>query len=305
MACRMFRNIRLRQDALDRIAQANEILADPEYHGMRLTLRQLYYQFVRRNWIENSEKSYKALSTIISNGRLAGHIDWDAIEDRGREPITPSQWSSLSSLVSGALRAYRLPRWKGQKYYAELWVEKQALAGVLEPLAYEYHVTLMVNKGYSSQSAMHESANRFIRNCDMDDTGECERKPKLFYLGDHDPSGEDMVRDIRDRMEMFGVCGIEVEKIALTTAQVRQYNPPPNPAKITDPRAAGYIAQHGRRSWEVDALPPTVLVQIIRNSFDRILNRGLMNEVIRREETHRERLREAVAEIDSDGDEDE
>jgi len=99
-----------------------------------LTLRQLYYQLVSRNVIPNTEKSYKNLSTLVSDARLAGKMDWNAIEDRVRVPRMSSEWGSVSELVEDALAAYRRPRWAGQRNYVELWVEKDALAGVLLPL---------------------------------------------------------------------------------------------------------------------------------------------------------------------------
>jgi hypothetical protein len=119
----------------------------------------------------------------------------------------------------------------------------------------------------------------------------------LFYLGDHDPSGEDMVRDIGDRMEVFGVEGLEVRKLALTMDQVRQYNPPPNPAKLTDPRAQGYIAEHGDSSWEVDALDPDTLSALIRGAFAGVIDQEKMDEVIAQEETDKIALREAAADL--------
>ena len=122
---------------------------------------------------------------------------------------------------------------------------------------------MMVNKGYSSQSAMRDSALRYQR-C-MASYGSTE--PVLKYLGDHDPSGKDMRRDIADRMAMFGVEGLRVDMIALTTDQVKLYDPPPNPAKITDPRAKQYIEEFGEESWELDALPPRELQRIIQESI--------------------------------------
>jgi hypothetical protein len=168
--------------------------------------------------------------------------------------------------------------------------EKDALSGVLRPLAREFHVTMMVNIGYSSQSAMYDSASRFMAASDAGK--EC----KLFYLGDHDPSGEDMVRDIRDRLEMFGAT-VEVEKIGLTMAQVERYNPPPNPAKLTDPRSAEYVDKHGAVSWEVDALPPEVLNRLVRGSITEIVDGKKMDEIKRREEADKRRLLAAVREI--------
>ena len=233
------RNVRFRPDTLERIEQMVEIVDEYQQQGLRLTARQLYYQFVSRGLIPNKDAEYKKLTSTLTDARYAGLVDWDAIEDRGREPNTPSEWDSPSDLMESALRSYRLPRWKGQPNYVELWVEKQALAGVLEPLAREYHATLMVNKGYSSASAMKESADRIKRACILnqerldeietalteaeDDEqlkdelgaeltgGKVLRRPIILYLGDHDPSGEDMVRDIGTRLKEFGVLWLKVE----------------------------------------------------------------------------------------------
>ncbi len=321
MAEEKFRSVNFRPESRERIVQLRDIVDEYQQQGLRLTARQLYYQCVSRDIVPNTPAEYKKLTALLTDARYAGMIDWSAIEDRGREPNTPSEWNTPADLVESALRAYRLPRWKGQDTYVELWVEKQALAGVLAPIAREFHATLMVNKGYSSASAMKESADRLReRTLSEDDRSaldetrsiygidsgnyedQCvelgdgmETSPVVLYLGDHDPSGEDMVRDIKTRLEEFGVLNLTVEKIGLTIAQVKQYNPPPNPAKITDPRAADYIAKFGAKSWEVDALPPNVLTRLIRAAFAKHIDKGLMDEVKAREELDKELLRKAVA----------
>jgi hypothetical protein len=285
-----YKSLRFSATKRDLIRECAEIIDTYMGQGLTLTLRQLYYQLVTRNTIENKERSYKNLGTLVSNARLAGLLDWDAIEDRVRVPRSPPEYTDLNDLANAALNSYRLPRWDGQSYYAELWVEKDALAGVLSPLASEFHVTLMVNRGYSSQTAMRDGALRFEHN----GSG---KNLSLFYLGDHDPSGEDMVRDIRDRFAMFGVADVEVQKIALTIEQVREYDPPPNPTKVSDPRADKYIAEHGDESWEVDALPPNVLAQLVRDAFAEIVNTKLMDKIKRREERDKKDLRKAVAHL--------
>jgi len=317
------RSVKFRPESLTRIKQLSDIVDEYQQQGLRLTARQLYYQCVSRDIVPNTPAEYKKLTALLTDARYAGRIDWDAIEDRGREPNTPADWTDIQDRVEAALRTYRLPRWKGQDNYVELWVEKQALAGVLEPIAREFHATLMVNKGYSSASAMKESADRLCERTLEDrvrsalnetrsiygaDSGnyedqrlqaEDERRvrPIILYLGDHDPSGEDMVRDIKTRLEEFGVLGLRVEKIGLTIAQVKRYNPPPNPAKITDPRAGGYIAKFGSKSWEVDALPPNVLTRLIRAAFTKHVDKPSMDAVKAQEEIDKELLRKAVAGI--------
>ena len=282
-----FKETNFRPASRELIELCDEIITEYQADNLRLTLRQLYYQLVTKNAIPNVERSYKNLSTLVTDARLAGLLDWDAIEDRVRQPRVPSEWENIQGLVESALRSYRLPRWEGQRHYVELWVEKDALAGVLRPIASEYHVTLMVNRGYSSASAMYESANRFQGHQSLSDC-------VLLYLGDHDPSGEDMVRDVRERLEIFGAM-VKVKKIALTMGQVRKHQPPPNPAKVTDPRAAAYIAEFGEHSWEVDALPPRVLAATIRRELEALVNRDLMAAVELREKKDKEFLRKAVS----------
>lgn len=276
------------------VQHCSQIIANYLAQNLRLTLRQLYYQLVTRNLITNQEKSYKNLSSIVSDARLAGLLDWEAIEDRIRQPRVNLEFNDLGERCKLACDNYRLPRWKDQDAYVELWVEKDALAGVLQPLARDHHVTMMVNRGYSSQSAMYEAANRFK-----------EAEPKhgiIFYLGDHDPSGEDMVRDIRDRFKMFGVGEnsvheFEIRKLALTMEQIEEHEPPPNPAKMTDPRAGEYVAEHGNSSWEVDALPPEVLAQIIRDAFLEVIDQDKMDAIIEQEEKDKAELTKAVEKI--------
>lgn len=282
MSKEAFREKNFSAKSMNLISICDKIIESYQGQGLRLTLRQLYYQCVSRNIIKNEEKSYKNLGSLVSDARLAGLLDWDAIEDRVRVPRIPQEFENLGDLAKTAAAAYRLPRWADQDCYCELWVEKDALAGVLAPLAREFHVTLMVNRGYSSQSAMYESAARFMRESE-------DKDHFLFYLGDHDPSGEDMVRDVAARLEMFG-ANVEVQKVALTMEQIRRYRPPPNPAKLTDSRAAAYIEKFGTSSWEVDALPPEVLAQLIRATLGRHVDREKMDAVIAKEETDKAKL---------------
>ena len=282
------RNTAFRAARIDRIAQLKTIVAD--YPGQRLTSRQVYYQFVARGLIENTERSYKLTTKLITDARYAGELDWEVIEDRGREPMVPSEWEGLPQLVDSALRGYRRPRWDSQPCYLELWVEKQALAGVLAPIAHQRHVTLMVNKGYSSASAMKDSASRMLAFGGA-------REKVIAYLGDHDPSGEDMVRDIGDRAREFGVTNLQVVKLGLTIAQVHRLKLPPNPAKITDSRAAAYIAKYGPQSWELDALPPDELTSMVDTFITSMIDAELMAEVVAQENRDKARLRAAVQNI--------
>lgn len=331
MAKEFIKDTNFRPESLRLIKTLDEIIVDYQGQNLTLTLRQLYYQCITKNLFPNSERSYQNLSKLVTNARLAGLLDWDAIEDRVRQPSTPYETTDPASFVHDYRFNYRLPRWAGQEHYVELWVEKDALAGVLRPIAREYHITLMVNRGYSSASAMYEAAQRFATNCGIDrvpgegdpsddrDEEELEadreryldeadretlraaeegtRRPHLLYLGDMDPSGEDMVRDVRDRLKLFGVEKLDVRKIALTMPQVEEHNPPPNPAKLSDSRAKKYVEKHGESSWEVDALPPQELGRLIRRSLDAFLDKSKMDKIITREKLHVRKLQNAVSHL--------
>jgi len=193
------------------------IVEDFQSQGYRMTLRQLYYQLVSKDVIPNIASEYAKLSTLLTEARMYGLIDWDFIEDRIRIPKKASEWNDIPDIVNSAISSYRRNRWNGQENYVEVWVEKDALSGVLEPITRKYHVNLMVNRGYSSASAMHDSSLRFKRQ---------ERKGKntfILYLGDHDPSGMDMVRDIQERLDIFG-CSVQVKRIALNMEQIEQFS---------------------------------------------------------------------------------
>jgi len=270
--------------SLQLISQANSVLDSYASKGLRLTLRQLYYQLVSHSGLRNIQSNYKRLSSVISDARLAGLVDWDVIEDRIRQPYRHPEFNDIPDLMEAAIRSYRLPRWEGQKYYIETWCEKDALAGVLRPLTDEFHVVLMVNRGYSSQTSMYEGAVR------IGSWGKGKKKVVL-YIGDMDPSGEDMVRDIKDRLTVFGMGHAEVRKIALTMEQVKRYDLPPNPANMRDSRAEKYVEVHGEVSWEVDALPPEVLQAIVRSSIEKFLNTDLMSRIIVREQMDKREIR--------------
>jgi hypothetical protein len=327
VSTQQFRVTNFKADTLARIEQANSIIA--EYGGQKLTARQVYYRFVSALIIPNTPRSYQNFTAMLTDARYAGLVDWSAIEDRGREADVPGEWDTIDEIVDAAVDQWRSPRWRTQSKYVELWVEKQALAGVLSPIARRAHVPLMVNKGYSSASAMKAAADRMIEACEIDVSfvcdnctgidkdldierdvevcseclkkwkprawGECnKRTPIVLYLGDHDPSGEDMVRDIEDRLKEFGVTMVSVVKVALTMAQIKKFNPPPNPAKITDSRAGAYIEKFGSQSWELDALPPRELNRLVEQAINRNVDRAAMDAVIAEENVQRERVRAAI-----------
>lgn len=267
----------------ERLQVINSIIEEYSEQGYKLTLRQLYYQLVSRDIIANQLKEYAKLSDVLVKGRMAGIVDWEAIEDRVRVPYLPYYAEDIHDALSDLIQQYRLDRQEGQDNYIEVWVEKDALSGVLRRVTQKYHVRLMVNRGYSSATAMYDAYQR-IRDAESR-----EQVGHILYLGDHDPSGLDMIRDINDRLSEFGVSPV-VKQIVLTDAQIKKYNLPPNPAKLSDPRAGWYVAKYGRTSWEVDALKPEVLNKLVTSSIEALIDNEMFFERLRQEEEDKERL---------------
>jgi uncharacterized protein (DUF2249 family) len=273
------------------IESCNAIIADYKADGYTLTLRQLYYRLVAAALIPNTQKSYDRVGSIINDARLAGVIDWDAIEDRTRDLKSLTHWDNPAEIIAGAARSYRLDKWEGQTYRPEIWIEKEALAGIAQRTAQRNDVGLLACRGYMSQSEMHAAALRFI------DYLKSGQAPIVIHLGDHDPSGIDMTRDNAERLEMFishhlGRT-IEVRRIALNMNQIEEYSPPPNAAKVTDSRAAAYIKRFGGQSWELDALEPNVLDSLIENTILEYRDETLWREAETREAQEKSTLAKA------------
>ena len=302
MVCIKYIAKAFRPDTLAIINRGNQIIRDYLRQGFKLTLRQLYYQFIARDmlpnsWIDeaynlahdlpadtkNTIKNYKRLGDVISDGRLAGLIDWDAIEDRTRNLLTSSHWSSPHNIVKACADQYAVNLWEGQANYVEVWVEKEALIGVLEGICVELDVPYFACKGYTSQSEMWGASQRLIA---QEYNG---KNTVIIHLGDHDPSGIDMTRDIQDRLTMFGSTAV-IHRIALNFDQVENYNPPPNPAKTTDARYESYRVLHGEESWELDALEPRVIVDLIREAVEEQIDQDAWQEALNRQQTGRNQL---------------
>jgi hypothetical protein len=262
--------LKLSKSNVEMLNRINEILEEYVNDGYTLTLRQLYYQLVSRDIIPNNDKEYGKISNILKNGRMAGIVDWASIEDRVRVPKLPYWVKDVKEAIKDTIQQYRIDRMKGQDRKIEIWVEKDALSNVLYRVSEKFHIRLMVNRGYSSVSAMYDAYNR-LNSGDV-----------ILYFGDHDPSGMDMIRDVRERLNEFGI-DVNVQPIALTMEQIREFNPPPNPAKITDPRAKWYIEKYGKTSWELDALPPKELIRLAENAVEHIIDINLYNEMIEEE----------------------
>jgi hypothetical protein len=280
------------------VKQIKQIVDSYQAQDYTLTLRQLHYQFVSRNWIVNHETAYKKLGKILDDCRYAGVIDWDAIEDRGRKPYLPYSANTAVKAVQDLAGYYRVNRQLDQTNHVEVWTEKDALSGIMARSTSKYHIRLVVNKGYTSSSAIYDAYHRFVPILANGN------KVTILYFGDHDPSGLDMIRDINERLwlmienghyktNLLG-CDFEVIPIGLTMKQIKKYKCPPNPAKMTDTRAEKYIAKFGKSSWEVDALNPETLTEIVETNIKNQIDMSQFETMLIKEGSELKKLKNFI-----------
>lgn len=272
------------------IAMAATIIDEYQANGYDLTLRQLYYQFVARDLLDNTEASYNRLGTIINEARLAGMIDWNSIVDRTRNLKKRAHWDSPSQILQSARDSFYMDRWTNQYTKVEVWIEKDALTGVLSRVCRQLDVPYFSCRGYVSQSEMWRAGQRVIRYLDGSDGAEVPKDNVIIlHLGDHDPSGMDMSRDLQARLDLFG-ANAYIKRIALNMDQIQELNPPPNPAKLSDSRCAGYINEYGDSSWELDALSPEYIEDLVRLEIENYIDPDLLAVVLKRESYYKQKL---------------
>lgn len=354
------------KDKAELCVEIVEIVDRYSRNGYVLTLRQLYYQLVTINAIKNDDVVYKKLSAILDDLRQSGIVDWDAIEDRGRRPQLPYWVEDIADALNDTIKHFRLDRQRGQDEVIEVWTEKDAISNILSRVTNKYHVRLVVNKGYSSNSAMYSAYKRFVSEL------MAGKDVSILYFGDHDPSGLDMIRDIRERTLHFLASSehadtflpeasdpdwgfieeylaendldyatlheegfldekhftffeynvsdheryadfmdellksarkhywntrFHVIPVGLTMEQIKKYNPPENPAKISDPRAAWYIKRFGPKSWEVDALDPKIMVDLVVEAIENKIDMDLYQSMLSLEQVNIAQLKGFIADL--------
>jgi hypothetical protein len=294
------------------IANANAICEEYDAQNLQLTLRQLYYQFVSRNLLANKQTEYKRLGSILNDARMAGEMDWDYLIDRTRNVVKRNHWDSPSDLIEDMAKRYHRDLWAPQKRRIEVWVEKDAAIGVIENVCRDNSVSYFSCRGYTSVSELWAAAQRVRYHLEE---GE---QVTILHIGDHDPSGIDMTRDMEDRLRTFisrdwlgtwaphlrgavtrgqihasmrehmrangsyindNTPPWNLKRIALNYDQVEEYQPPPNPAKQTDSRFQRYMEDTGLdESWELDALDPFVLQDLIQDEIDAARNDNVWSD---------------------------
>ncbi len=235
-----------------RTQSSMNVIRDAIYHALAndhpMTVRQLFYRLVSNGAIEKTEAEYK--STVVrltGEMRLDGQIEFGWIADSTRWMRKPKTHSGLDAVLAHTARTYRRSVWDEQEAYVEIWLEKDALAGVLVDVTSAWDVPLMVTRGFASLSFLYESADA-IRD---------QGKPTfLYYFGDHDPSGLEIPRTVEQRIREFAPeVDITFMRVAVNPAQIEAMHLPTRPTKATDSRSKNFNGE----SVEVDAIDPAIL----------------------------------------------
>ena len=266
----------MQKKSLKLLEQVQEIIKSYDF---ALTLRQIYYQLVVKQIIPNQQSYYRKLSRLCVKGRDEEILPEDAFADRLRQVDKPDSWLDLADFMDTVKDAYRKDKWHNQVAYIEVWTEKDALRSVLTEITYPYDVNLMVVRGQVSRTAIYESYERFAEK--VYEGKDCH----LFYAGDFDPSGLSIYNSLVERIRKHGDAGeyISFKRIALTPEQIEKYNLPSDPGKQTDPNHKRFVSEYGDNVVELDALPPDVLREIVKGCIAQHIDRGLFEQVQKKE----------------------
>jgi len=224
-----------------------------------MTVRQCFYQATVRNLVDKSEAGYDKVQTDLVVMRRSGALPYDWLADNTRWQRKPTTYASIDEALKETARFYRKALWTSAATYVEVWLEKDALSGVIFPVTSLYDVPLMVARGYASLSFLHGAAE-YINELDV--------PAYIYHLGDFDPSGVNAAEKIEQTLrELAPRADIHFERIAVTPAQIQAWGLPTRPTKQTDSRAKGF----GAVSVELDAIEPDMLRALVRRHIERHL----------------------------------
>lgn len=242
------------------------------------TVRQTFYQATVRGVVDKDEAGYDMVQRALVALRRSGRIKYRQITDNTRWQIRPTTYDSLTDALQQTARLYRRAVWSDVDAYVECWLEKDALAGVVQPITAKYDVPLMVARGFSSLSFLHSAAED-IKNLD---------KPAyIYHLGDHDPSGVCAGQKIEQTLRQFAPdAEIHFERLAVLPEQIAAWKLPTRPTKKTDTRAKNFKGD----SVELDAVHPDQLRQLVESAILRHLPDGQLDVLEAAEESERQLL---------------
>jgi len=248
-----------------------------------MTVRQVFYQATVHNIVEKSEAGYNKVQTDLVLMRRAGEVPFDWLADNTRWQRKPLTFGSVEEALQDTARLYRKALWDDVDVYCEVWLEKDALSGVIYPITSMFDVPLMVARGYASLSFLHNAAE-FINDLEV--------PVYLYHLGDFDPSGVNAGEKIEATLrEMAPAAEIHFERLAVTPEQIRAWDLPTRPTKTSDSRARGF----GDISVELDAIEPTKLRLLIEAAIDHHLPQRQFKVLKAAEESERTLIQQLVA----------
>jgi hypothetical protein len=259
-----------------------EILDDQQ----PMTVRQMFYALTVRGVIAKTEGEYhRTVVRLLTEMRHAGDIPFHYIADNTRWQRKPSTFYDLDSFLTTAASAYRRNLWEGSGVYLEVWLEKEALAGVVADVTARYDVPLMVSRGYSSVSFLHSAAETIEAYAKYDVPSH------IYHFGDLDPSGVDIARDIERKLRRYAPSAdIHFERVAVTRELALAWNLPTRPTKRTDSRARRFRGD----SVELDAIPPDQLRDLVAGVIERHVDPEQVKVLLAAEESERKHLQRMI-----------
>jgi hypothetical protein len=250
-----------------------------------MTVRQVFYQATVRNIVEKCEAGYTKVQTDLVQMRRSGDLPYAWLADNTRWQRKPATFENIEQALEDTARFYRKSLWADVNCYVEIWLEKDALSGVIYPVTSMYDVPLMVARGYASLSFLH-SAAEYIGSIDV--------PTYIYHLGDFDPSGVNAGEKIEQTLrELAPKSEIHFERVAVTPQQIEAWNLPTRPTKMTDTRSKNF----GDISVELDAIPPTDLRWLVEHVIQRHLPERQFEILKAAEESERELLKNFVRDI--------
>ncbi len=246
------------------------------------TIRQLFYRLTVEGVIAKTEAEYKTVVRLTGEMRRAGLLPFEWIADSTRWMRKPRTFDSLEAALQITAQTYRRSLWAESSDYVEIWIEKEALAGVVVDVTNEFDVPLMVTRGYPSLSFVQSAAEAMNARSQF---------TYVYYLGDHDPSGVDISRKLEEDLHEFTFGISEFERIAVTPAQIEAWQLPSRPTKTTDTRAKRFRGE----SVELDAIPAPELRELVRGPIESHVDHHQL-EVLRTAESEERRLLMQMAE---------
>ena len=248
-----------------------------------ITIRHLFYLLVSQGIIEKTEAAYKALCSHLSKWRRSGAVPWNSFTDSTRWHIQGTTFYNMQDALNTTVETYRRNLWADQDHYLEVWVEKDAIAGIVAPKANAFGVPVFVCRGFASLSSLFSAANTFRR------MAEAGKKVIIYHFGDYDPSGVAAGQSVLKAMRDDFRVELQFIRAAVTEEQIEEMNLPTRPTKTTGTHARHWT---GGRSVELDAMPAAELRRLVESCITRHIDVDAWNTLRRTEEMERETLRQ-------------